>query len=317
MELIYILTYDCNFRCKYCDVYKHKNSISQEIINQSLLFLEQNNFIIEKVKFFGGEPLLKKKFIKDIIKNFPKKYNPNFYITTNTTLVDENFIIFSKENNINLTFSIDGDLDILGENRILENGFNSGELIIKNTKKYADFVRVNQVITSKNSKTFFKNFKFIYDLGVRKFNFLPAYYEEWSKEGFINLKNGFEEVFNFYKSGNHFKLVNLENYSDVSFFNLGLVIDTDGIIYGTNLILSGKFEMYKNQLKIGDIFNGLKFDFNDHIFVESYLILIGDILKKEYTSLVLKSVKYVDLILNNFCDDFYKTYGVKYMKSLQ
>ena len=75
MQLIYILTYDCNFRCKYCDVYKHKNSISKEIIDQSLLFLKKHNFEINKVKFFWWEPLLKQDFIKNIINNFPNNYN--------------------------------------------------------------------------------------------------------------------------------------------------------------------------------------------------------------------------------------------------
>ena len=31
---------------------------------------------------------------------------------------------------------------------------------------------------------------------------------------------------------------------------------------------------------------------------------IENIIKKEYSNEVLKSVKYVDLILNNFCDGF-------------
>jgi MoaA/NifB/PqqE/SkfB family radical SAM enzyme len=54
--------------------------------------------------------------------------------------------------------------------------------IIENVKKYRDIIRVNQVITSENALDFFKNFKFIYNLGVRNFNFLPAYYKYWTKE---------------------------------------------------------------------------------------------------------------------------------------
>ncbi|MDD3646540.1 MAG: radical SAM protein [Candidatus Gracilibacteria bacterium] len=315
MELIYILTYNCNFRCKYCDVYKHNNSISEDIIKQSLIFLEKNNFEINKVKFFGGEPLLKKDFIKDIIKDFPSKYNPNFFVTTNSTLIDQNFINFSKKKNINLTFSIDGDVEANIENRILETGDNLSKNIIRNTQKYADFIRVNQVITSKNSKDFFKNFKFIYDLGVRNFNFLPAYYVNWTKTGLKDLKKGFDEILNFYKSGNDFELVNLDNYSEISFFNLGIIIDTDGSIYGTNLILSGNFEKYKKELVLGTIFDEIFIDISNKIFIENYINKISKILEKEYSSEVLISVKYVDLILNNFCNE-YKTYRNKYMKSM-
>ena len=50
-------------------------------------------------------------------------------------------------------------------------------------------------------------------------------------------------------------LVNQENYSPTSFFNLGIVIDTDGSVYGTNLILAGRFEKYKLELRLGNIFD--------------------------------------------------------------
>jgi len=315
MQLIYILTYDCNFRCKYCDVYKHKNSISKEIINQSLLFLENNNFEISKVKFFGWEPLLKKIFIKNIINNFPSKHNPEFYVTTNSTLINNGFIDFCKQKKINLTFSIDWNLQTNNENRLLQNWNNASSLIIENTKKYSDFIIVNQVITSENSKGFFENFKFIYDLWVRNFNFLPAYYVEWTKIWLQNLKRWFDEILYFSNSWKDFKLVNLENYSDLSFFNLGLVIDTDWSIYGTNLILSWKFENYKKELKIWDVFNWLNIDFENKIFLKNYINKISLILEKEYTKEVLKSVKYVDLVLNNFCNEF-KTYRDKYLKGL-
>jgi hypothetical protein len=64
----------------------------------------------------------------------------------------------------------------------MENGENIVPLVLKNTEKYADSIRINQVITSKNAKFFFENFQYLYHLGCRKFNFLPEYYSEWSKE---------------------------------------------------------------------------------------------------------------------------------------
>jgi sulfatase maturation enzyme AslB (radical SAM superfamily) len=53
MELIYILTYDCNFRCSYCDIDKRKEDISKNILEESINFLNKNNFNIKKTKFFG------------------------------------------------------------------------------------------------------------------------------------------------------------------------------------------------------------------------------------------------------------------------
>ena len=315
MELIYILTYDCNFRCSYCDIEKRKQDISWKVLEKSLDFLEKNDFDIKKVKFFWWEPLIRKQDIKYIVHNFPKKYNSEYFITSNSTLINDDFIIFVKDKNIYLTFSIDWNYRTNQENRKLISWDSLSNKIIENTKKYSEIIRINQVITSKNFKDFFKNFKFIYDLWVRKFNFLPEYYREWTKEGLINLKNWFDEILDFYKKWNEFELINLENYSETSFFNLWLVIDTDWKIYWTNLILSWIFEKYKKDLVIWNIYDWLKVNIKDDFFIKNYILKIENILKKEYSNKILKSVKYIDLILNNFCNEF-KTYRNKCMKNM-
>jgi hypothetical protein len=56
------------------------------------------------------------------------------------------------------------------------------------------------------------------------------------------------------------------------------------------LILSGIFEKYKDILEIGDI---------QKCIIE-YTEKINTCINKEYSNNILKSVKYVDLILNNF-----------------
>lgn len=304
MQLVFIITYDCNFRCKYCDVFKKKDSISLWVIKKSLDFIKKNNLNIDKVKFFWWEPLLYKDKISYLVSNFPKKENINFYLTTNSTLIDEEFIKFSKKENLNLTFSIDWDEKTNADNRILKNWTNQSKIIIKNTKTYCDIVRVNQVITSKNAKDFFENFKFIYGLWVRKFNFLPEYYTSWTKKSLVDLKEWFEKIKEFYSEWNSFELVNLDNYSDLSFFNFWIIIDTNWDLYWTNLILSWKFEKYKNILKIGSVNQWILFDIFEEKNANSYLQEINKIINIEYKKDVINSVRYIDLILNDFCNNF-------------
>lgn len=299
MQLIYIITYDCNFRCKYCDVNKKKDSISFEVMKKSLEFI--NDFNIDKVKFFWWEPLLYKDKISYLVSNFPKKEKTSFYLTTNSTLIDEEFVAFSKKANINFTFSIDWDDKTNNENRIFWDWSNVSKIIIKNTKAYSDIVRINQVITSKNAKYFFENFKFIYGLWVRKFNFLPEYYSPWTKAWLLDLQKWFDKINNFYNEWNTFQIVNLDNYSDLSFFNFWIVIDTDWSIYGTNLILSWKFEKYKKILKIWDVKKWIEINIFDSENSVLYIEKINKIIDKEYKKDVINSVKYIDLILNNFC----------------
>lgn len=307
MELIYILTYDCNFRCSYCDISKRKQSIWSDVLTASLEFLKNNNLNIKKVKFFWGEPLLKKEEIKYLINNFPDKYNPNYYVVTNSTLIDEKFIDFVKEKEIKLTFSIDWNNKTNSENRLSFSWKDLSMTIIENTKKYNELVRVNQVITSKNSLDFMDNFIYIYNLWVREFNFLPEYYKEWTKKGLKDLKKWFDKILSFRNNWNNFKLINLDNYSESSFFNLWIIIDIDWKIYGTNLILSGIFEKYKEELIIWDVINWLTHDIENENFINKYNNKIKKIIEKEYSEKILKSVKYVDLILNNFCNEFKKT----------
>jgi len=63
--------------------------------------------------FYGGEPLLEKELIYDVVdyaKSIRKKTGHNFYykITTNGMLLDEEFLKFANDNNMTIGFSCDG-----------------------------------------------------------------------------------------------------------------------------------------------------------------------------------------------------------------
>lgn len=119
-QLILEVTQQCNLRCKYC-VYgddcsyfrKFNNSdmswdTAKQIIDYSINHSGDNLFI----GFYGGEPLLKFKLIKQCIE-YCEKFNTtkNFHysITSNLTLVTKEVAdFFSSLNNINILCSIDG-----------------------------------------------------------------------------------------------------------------------------------------------------------------------------------------------------------------
>lgn len=312
MNIIYIMTYDCNLRCKYCDVHKSKKNINKSIINDSLVLLEKNKINIKSIKFFWWEPILMEDKIKYIVKHFGDNRNIKYYLTSNSLLVLNDFINFVKENWINLTFSIDWEDKINWWNRININWEDIWNLIIAKTKEFAQIVRINQVIMPNNSNNVFSNFEYIYNLWVRKYNFLPAYYIPWTKKSLQELKNWFDQILEYNVKWNNFDLVNLENYSEMSFFNKWIVIDTDGKIYWTNLILNKKFEKYKKELVIWNTFDKSLFI---NKIDDGYFKKIKEMLNKEYSIEVIKSVEYIDLILNNFCNEF-QTHWNKHLKTL-
>lgn len=299
MELIFILTYNCNYRCRYCDIDKRVEDMSRDVIEQTLIFLMKHWFEIGKVKFFGWEPTLQFDDIKYIIENFPKNLNSKFYLTTNGSLLNESKINELRKYRIITTVSIDGNQESTDENRQMVWWWHSlYSTILAKIAWNESFFRVNQVITPKNVGSMVENFRFLYELGFREFNFLPEYYIEWSKkslrllyEWFIQIRELSEEY--------PIYLVNSENYSPISFFNFGIVIDTDGSIYWTNLILAGRFEKYKDELRLGSVYD-LDFFMLSEREQWEYLKKIDFFLRKEYSQNIMNSVYYVNQILSQF-----------------
>ena len=136
-----VLTEACNLACNYCFLGNSKNDkehnvkIMNEIIaekslnvfiQQSLLSCNDNNANREII-FYGGEPLINFKGIKFVVELY-KQYRSNgrcpfkisFSIVTNGTLITHEIAQYFKENNINVSLSLDGPTFKSNENRILQ-----------------------------------------------------------------------------------------------------------------------------------------------------------------------------------------------------
>lgn len=305
MNLILILTYQCNYRCRYCGIRKRDERMSESVVSATIRFLEQTKNKFSRVKFFGGEPLLEKTHLKTILETFPRSAGiPDFYVTTNAVLIDDDFMKFAREKNLHVTVSMDGDAMTTDANRKTKDGDGRATEVLEILRKNVDNVRVNQVVGSENAGNFFENFRFLYEQGVRKFNFLPEYFRLWTRPGLVALAEGFGKILRFYKAGNHFECINLENKSEIPFFNLGLVVDTDGKLYGTNLILESIFEDTKPRLCIGSVFTGLISDIGSVDFIREYTQKVRNEITTVYSQKILASMRYADDILNAFVVSF-------------
>ena len=91
-SISFLLTNNCNLRCKYCYQKDIKSDIIYNKTSENVIdaFAEYcKNERIHDVKLFGGEPLLYKNlFIYCVLKL--KQIDPNIqiYLVTNGTLVD-------------------------------------------------------------------------------------------------------------------------------------------------------------------------------------------------------------------------------------
>ena len=150
---------DCNMRCIYCfehggDYGKTKRIMSIDRIKDCIDFWYK--YLNKDAKdiyviFFGGEPLLNKKGIKFAVKyvrELLSKHNirPHFSITSNATLLDEDFAEFLVENKIPVTISIDGGRHIQNKNRPLAGGSKSFDIVNKNVK---NLMKIRQNLTAR------------------------------------------------------------------------------------------------------------------------------------------------------------------------
>ena len=115
MHLTLHLTNNCNLKCKYCFVKLGPERMSKEVAFAAVDFGIKNSLQnrTSGLLFYGGEPLLERKLIYDIVhytKSIKKETGHNFYykMTTNGLLLDEDFLRFAKEINLTIGFSHDG-----------------------------------------------------------------------------------------------------------------------------------------------------------------------------------------------------------------
>lgn len=205
MEYIIHLTEKCNLNCTYCYEKKSDKDISFESIKKLV-----DNEIKQKQKysiivFYGGEPLLQKNIIKntiDYIKSKKSKTKFYFGITTNGTLLDDEFLKYMKENDfINIAYSIDGMKETHDLNRLTTNGNGTFDIVEKNAKnllKSFDSVVAMTVITKNNLNNLSQNVAYLINLGFKCINLLFDYSQDWQDADLGEIRKQYNEIAEIY-----------------------------------------------------------------------------------------------------------------------
>lgn len=190
------LTRQCNLRCKYpcftngCVV----GDMTEEIAHKAVDFLIGNAVMAgEKqieISFWGGEPLLKWELLKHIVMyaNTVAKENAitvQYSGTTNGTLLTPEKFDFLEEHKIYFMVSIDGTETTHDIYRTFVTGAGSHEIVSKNMvevlKKWP-FYRARMAPTAFNASWFYKDVKYLFDLGFNYIMFSPVYESGWEDE---------------------------------------------------------------------------------------------------------------------------------------
>ncbi len=132
----FVLTYDCNFSCPYCyekSVSNNKTDLTKEQVD----CIFANNPDINKIGFFGGEPLLPKN--KKMIEYIIEKACPeaSFSVTTNGYYLALYLDAFKKITIDNIQVTLDGTEAVHNRTRICKDGSESYKIILEGIKLFA------------------------------------------------------------------------------------------------------------------------------------------------------------------------------------
>lgn len=143
------ITERCNLNCCYCIYsgrYKERRVHSKKVMDFSTAkkavdYLKRHNrpeINPPGIGFYGGEPLLRFPFVRDVTeyaKHIFSKDTLGFTITTNGTQLTNEMLDFFEENAFYLVISLDGPQEYHDRSRKFRNGKGSWNRVIKNLEK--------------------------------------------------------------------------------------------------------------------------------------------------------------------------------------
>ncbi|MDO5409148.1 MAG: thioether cross-link-forming SCIFF peptide maturase [Lachnospiraceae bacterium] len=184
------VAHDCNLACRYCfagegEYHGDRSLMSFEVGKKALDYLLQNSGSRRnlEVDFFGGEPLLNWKVVKELVaygRSKEEEYNKNFRftLTTNGVLLNDDVIDFCNKEMSNVVLSLDGRKEVNDKMRPFPKGAGSYDIIVP---KFQNFVQkrgdkdyfVRGTFT-RNNLDFSKDLMEYADLGFEKMSIEPV-----------------------------------------------------------------------------------------------------------------------------------------------
>ena len=273
MNLTLHLTENCNMDCDYCPNEKTAKHMDQDIVNAAckLIFSHGNSAFL---CFFGGEPMLERPLIEYAVKcceenshetGIPVQYR----MTTNGTLLTEEFIEFALKSNIRIDLSFDGTVqDICRKFKDKTGTFACVEKKAEMLLRAMPASYAMMTIAPKAVSFFSESVRYLHGLGFEYITATLAYGNKvsWDNTSFKILREQMTEIAEFYEeqfllnkpfffSPFDAKIRDLISGSVPSErCHLGLrqmSVATDGRLYACNQFIG------EEDYCLGDVFNGV------------------------------------------------------------
>lgn len=187
-----MVTKHCNLSCKYCYISRRKPlTMSWEIAKRSLDIL-LHNFPKEgrcEIVYFGGEPLLNFKLIKQCVEYIERKLQDESkkkrieqIIFSNGTIISDDVKDFLRQKRIKVIISLDGLQEVHDSVRIKADGSGTFSNIIENYKQFKNKgcdVGISMTLANHNIDHLIESLIFINDeLSPSSIGFGQVHYEK-------------------------------------------------------------------------------------------------------------------------------------------
>lgn len=168
LNLIIMTTGQCNFRCRYCYEDFQQTGMTIEVQKRVLKCIQRqfNDFTKISIEWFGGEPLVEKNVIENIMRGVDKistarKVSYRSGITTNGYLLTP--AVFEKLYSMKIfsyQVTLDGDKQEHDSQRVLSDGTGTFDRIVENLRYIREnkkFVKANIIIRVNLTKPIVQN----------------------------------------------------------------------------------------------------------------------------------------------------------------
>ena len=202
MNLTLHLTADCNLCCRYCYETHCKNRMTWDTAKQAVDLIFSYGHQTNGISLFGGEPLLERELAENICRYAKAEAEKRgvsirFKMTTNGTLLDEAFLRFAGEHNLEIALSHDGLLQ--DRQRLTRDGhptLDRLEPVVDLLLGYQPNAVVLQTVTPSTVDGMAESVQWLYERGFTRINSVIDYRPNagWDDESMAVLQKQYEAV---------------------------------------------------------------------------------------------------------------------------
>lgn len=270
-RLVFLLTHDCQLRCKYCKVRKFSSSMDEEVLFKGIDLLLTSQSKKLQIQFFGGEPLLNysllEKGVEYAVSTGRRKGKEiEFLLTTNGIELTKEKVDFFKKYNFTVEYSIDGEVENQLHSRRSPSGKNYYSKMINNfvyLKKAGIPYYSISVVMPENVSSMFDNFLSLVKSGFEKLQINYALGVFWDQPAIRALFSQTAKIIEFIRENKGVEFINLGPVRrEPVVLNAELTVDCDAKIYlESGICLEEDFAAMKNKFKVADAYRAKDINF--------------------------------------------------------